>query len=228
MRERPILFSGAMVRAIIDGRKTQTRRVLKFQPLYEPICRDDIWSDYHCDGFHCPYGQPGDRLWVREACWIWGRWVRNGTTKTGRQKWRFRQTGAPLVRYEKPELTIKRGGGQGWVYRHARFMPRLASRILLEVTGVRVERVQEISEADAIAEGATFLDLGKNQWGNKLDGWSMDDPHPRDHERCLGTAQYAFANYINRLHGGPNWNFKSEPSLWDANPWIWVIEFKRI
>lgn len=238
MKERPILFITAMVRALLDGRKTQTRRIVSADVAEaldflgggadgEPATGEDVdirwgqaddgggkigkpqWlascADYPEEGvieIGAGYGQPGDRLYVKEACWIWGRWTRNGLTKNGRQKWRFRSTGEHRVIYEKPGTTTKRSapegsdGPTGWVYRHARFMPRWASRILLEITNVRVERVQEISNDDALAEGINR---------------PIDMRYPVDEFRALWDS-------INAARGFG----------WDKNDWVMVIGFKRI
>ena len=138
MAERPILFSGPMVRALLTGTKTQTRRVAK-----EFAGRDDLDAILRRfpEQSGCPYGQPGDRLWVREAHW-----------------W-FKDEHDPVTGYFPPKLTIedveyRADGDDGRkVWRPSIHMPRWASRITLEITGVRVERLQDISEADAVAEG---------------------------------------------------------------------------
>lgn len=135
MKERPILFSAPMVRALLDGRKTQTRRVVKPQPT---ATREEAIRTYGKGGtfileagffgVRCPYGQLGDRLWVRET---WGACA-----------------GSPVYRADD-NATCPDGGR----WKPSIHMPRWASRITLEVTGVRVERLQDISEEDAIAEG---------------------------------------------------------------------------
>jgi hypothetical protein len=147
-----------------------------------------------------PYGRPGDHLWVKEVCWIWGQWARDGKTATGRDKWRFKAIGRQ-VRFDKPERTAKRGGCAGWVYRHTRFMPRWACRTILEVTGVRVERVRDITEEDAKAEGIDDLWLVQHQVGppRKREFWYLWDS----------------------LNGPRGFG-------WDVNPWVWVISFKRV
>jgi hypothetical protein len=104
-------------------------------------------------------------------------------------------------------------------------MPRWASRITLEVTGVRVERLQEISGEDAKAEGMVAGEAG----------WGVDQAQADSSDHCLGTARFAFANLINRIHGGKHWNLECDRNgkirprpLWDLNPWVWVVEFKRV
>ena len=148
MKERPILFSAPMVRAILAGTKTQTRRAMKPQPWARPEPEDGLWRLYAGDEgmepFPCRYGQIGDRLWVKESFW--------GCDLPG-----YGDT--PCVVYDD-EWT----GGEyapaeprPWARKFGRIpsihMPRYASRILLEITDVRVQRLQDISEADAEAEG---------------------------------------------------------------------------
>ncbi|ACR29192.1 hypothetical protein [Burkholderia glumae] len=230
MKERPIIFSAPMVRAILDGRKTQTRRVAK-----EFAGKDNL--DAILRRFPnqqgCPHGEPGDRLWVREAfihepadyCWAASVSIPCRRAHT-------------IYRADSDPSGDARGAG--WT--PSIHMPRTLSRITLEITGVRVERLHDISEGDAIAEGAVFTDFGIEPpkgsisvdggrtfhpvvRGTQRKGWHMGDA--TSHTRCMGSARYAFANFINRLHGGENWNLKG-PGLWEANPWVWVVEFKRV
>lgn len=229
MKERPILFCGAMVRAILAGSKTQTRRVVNPQPVSNGYDFDARSGDIacHCDYLPpdclvqpphydhpfldqpermCPYGEPGDRLWVREASWAWGRWQRNGFTKSGRQKWKFVEStinARPRV-FEKPEGPFAKRDGHsvGWSYRHARFMPRSASRITLAVTSVRVERLQAITGTDAIAEG-----IAGPKSTDEAYGW---DPY------------YAFRDLWDSING------KRPGCAWTDNPWVWVVGFRRV
>jgi hypothetical protein len=154
MRERPILFSAEMVRAILEGRKTMTRRVMRPQPVGVPNQHSetdewlDIWytndaqrdpSIERSEALHNPYGVPGDRLWVREA-------------------FRLTDEQPPWVIYAADStMRAPDGSCRGHVYqgpwRPSIHMPRWASRLTLEITDVRVQRVREISEEDAIAEG---------------------------------------------------------------------------
>jgi len=214
VKERPILFSGPMVRAILGGRKTQTRRVVKPQPARLTSLDDDtegrfFWEwDYLGSGgdyndvrqgrkeFFCPYGQPGDRLWVRET---WR--VRGGQEyeyQRDRSQVMYRAThgedGYPL-------------GWESYDWRPSIHMPRWASRITLEITGVRVERLNEVSEADAMSEGVTALDgqfSGCYAAGPALSGT---------------TAKECFRRLWAPING---------PDSWEANPWVWVLEFRRI
>ena len=148
MSERGILFSAPMVRALLAGTKTQTRRAVK---VPEGIVHADLRS---------PYGRPGDQLWVRETFFAYGRWDTRYNEKKQRDEWRFadmtRECGhSYLYAADNPDVPVEKGRSPtpAWYTRPALFMPRAASRILLEVVSVRVERLQAISEHDAIAEG---------------------------------------------------------------------------
>lgn len=191
-KERPILFSAPMVRAILAGTKTQTRRVVK--------PRDLAWMDEHqglrepCNAERCPYGRPGQRLWVRESHW-----------------W-FKDEPDHSCGYYPPKLTredveYRADGDDGRkAWRPSIHMPRWASRITLEITGVRVERLRDISEADAIAEGIT-----RDRDGH---GWQVEDGrHYSDDPR------ESYASLWETING---------PGSWGANPWVWCIAFKRV
>lgn len=179
MKERPILFSAPMVRALLEGRKIQTRRVVKLNASGRAEKGGRNW---HLDDpnalLACPYGQPGDRLWVRET------WLR-----TANEEINYRADGG------YPEGAAKMLGG----WRPSIFMPRHASRILLEITAVRVERLQDISASDAVAEGAL----------NQSAADQFAQVHAIDMYRCI-------------------WSGINGAESWDKNPWVWVIEFKRI
>lgn len=232
MRERPILFSAPMVRAILSGTKTQTRRIVKCPPATSDWVvspeRDGKWwptdgSDYVGDGIACPYGAPGDRLWVRET-WrtaidldrlspaqICDKCIDAGYPKP----W------APLKYADDVEVNRfgLRGLGDAWGKARASIhMPRWASRITLEITGVRVERLHAITDADAIAEGARrFVDIPDPSPYKRGPRWSMESPASTD--ECLGSPRWAFANLWIKING--QWS-------WDANPWVWVVEFRRV
>jgi hypothetical protein len=232
MKERPILFNGAMVRAILDGRKQQTRRLLSPQP---PVHSDGRWgwiasstergesgkfryswpdengSSFTSRGresgvsFRCPYGSVGDGLWVRREHYRFGHWeeVPGVKTKQGRMKWRF-VADTDEVLFDPPE-SFRKGrhhrdsATPAWHKRLARFMPRSFADIFLEITGVRVERLNEISEEDAIAEGVIF-GTGK----------------PRE---CRTCARGAFMDLWESINGVDSWL---------QNPFVWVVEFKRL
>jgi hypothetical protein len=221
MADHPILMSGPMVRALVKGRKTQTRRIVKGQPLWRhvsvspvpehgPFYLDDdanllckyisagkaTWPDgtnragvLTNDGkrVRCRYGKPGDRLWVREAL----RWI----------------DGPGLV-YDADKVPV-RNIPQDWcpVLRpqvNSMFMPRWASRITLEITEIRVQRVQEISEEDAEAEGAARVE----HVGTYVKG---------------DTIPESFRMGFNML-----WQFINGADSWFANPWVWAVSFKDL
>src|SRR3990167_4436212 len=217
MKERPILFNGAMVRALLAGTKTQTRRVVKMKPHHQIEERDDgtPWPWMH-DGernadswLACPYGQPGDRLWVRET-FVQG-WDHDPVTDRIK---RFDSDGKQIpikTWYRADETDIGWCDADGWEantpWKHSIHMPREASRITLEVTGVRVERLQDISEADALAEGCTQNHNG-HFWGG---------PHQTSGMKQMATALQAYQDLWESING---------PGSWDANPWVWVVEFR--
>jgi hypothetical protein len=195
MKERPILFSAPMVRAILEGRKTMTRRVIKPHPtLFNGRAggHDCGWPiDERGRLVACPYGQPGDRLWVRETFQTLEDFAAKDATY-------YRADGkkiTALVDGDKYDLSHK--------WRPSIFMPRALSRITLEITSVRVERVQDISEADAIAEGC----IASND--DLTDGY-FDIP-----------ARSFFEDLWDSINAKLGYG-------WDANPWVWVVEFKRV
>jgi hypothetical protein len=218
-RERPVLFGAPMVRAILEGRKTQTRRVIKDVPSWEHYGRDimdwglsgihqetydpnnpiegtDRWhldvqtdvDDHSRRVIRCPYGAPGDLLWVREA------WC-EADTPSG-------------FAYAADAPGDPRG--MGW--RPSIHMPRWASRITLRITDVRVERLTDISETDAQAEGVFPAAI----YGGKTASWL---PTPDHRERFFETASAAFQALWEHING---------PRSWEANPWVWVVAFERV
>ena len=203
MTERPIIFSVPMVPAILDGRKTQTRRVID--------------KKKYVDYSSCPFGVVGDLLYVREAWWPWlDDKGPEGFTRLIRFADDFTM---PVPDEHAAWFDIR--SEKGWHKRPSIHMPKWAARIWLKVEDVRVERLQEISTDDAIQEGARPKDfIGK--YGLEI-MWSMETPMPV-HGQCLSTARMAFANFISQLHGGKNWNLKPS-NLWDENPWVWAVSF---
>jgi hypothetical protein len=187
MRERPILFSGPMIRAILDGTKTQTRRVIRPQPgaevnRYEPGFVNEAWQSGFVD-VSCPYGAPGDRLWVRET---WGRLYEPPPDDSEPTFYRADYDAEALATQVLPR------------WKPSIHMPRWASRITLEVTGVRVERLREITEADAEAEGVS----------SNLETRTL----ARDEFRALWESI----------------NGKRPGCAWEQNPWVWVVEFRCV
>ncbi len=215
MKERPILFNGEMVRAILDGRKTQTRRVVKHKINGDPRCTNslsegnipisELWVD-DLEMFACPYGKVGDRLWVRETFAIVPR-------TAYAQSENCQQIIKPDCNHD---AAIFRAGWErstgGIRWRPSIHMPRWASRITLEITNVRVERLQDISEQDAKSEGVSD-DIFKSHCQNEKalpDSWPVED---------LGSDRFIFSMLWQSINGANSWSY---------NPWVWVIEFKRI
>jgi hypothetical protein len=205
MKERPILFNGEMVRAILEGRKTQTRRVVQ-HPTIGSVARvnsyrgssafDLIMSNDEGTVIPCPYGKPGDRLWVRETfCQKLDdddMFVYNADGNLD----------ASCCYYRADLIDVDFPAGGGWS--PSIHMPRWASRITLEITGVRVERLNEISDDDAFAEGVL------PNWAGPRSGFSIKNPAP---------SGAAFADLWESING---------PGSWAANPWVWVVEFRRV
>lgn len=210
MKERPILFSSEMVRAILDECKTQTRRVVKPQPEYGIIpCAwtGTLWAEIDAQGgcrchmapARCPYGQPGDRLWVRETFAVITGDI-SGKVATSLDAVEYRADGSAVGEV----ITSARA------WRPSIFMPRAYSRITLEIVGVRCERVNEISEADAQAEGADqeFRTVVYSPAGVK------------DYHMPV-SFRGGFANLWDEINAKRGYS-------WDSNPWVWVVEFERI
>jgi hypothetical protein len=222
MTERPILFSAPMVRAILDGTKTQTRRVATGAALDWLSGPSGFNAEFVAlpENGLCPYGQPGDRLWVRETSRAHELTDKEAEADTfgviERLGLEVPPCGLDGVVYAADnafrEIENSREASERWMKMNAYrgmqgatvpaiHMPRWASRITLEVTGVRVERLQDISEADAMAEGVHYSLLEKIQAGQ--DRW----------------ARHAHKNLWESIHG---------PGSWDLNPWVWVVEFKGV
>lgn len=209
MRERPILFSGPMVRALLDGSKTQTRRVIKDFMVLDWLHPDGFLPKHVADpdnGFS-PYGYAGDRLWVRE------------TFRIGEdlgQDWEpHMEQGDRFVIYDADASTEYVVPDDYHIPRNAKevhnsegtpehwrsfgsipsiFMPRWACRIVLEIVSVRVERLQDITDGDAMAEGVDASQYGKSH-------------------------RYGFSRLWDKING---------PDAWEANPWVWVVEFRVV
>ena len=231
MKERPILFSGPMVRAILDGRKTVTRRLMRtnhvgYRAFYrwdgEPFRRammrclneTEPGSSVFCEDNR--FGVPGDRLWVRET---WGLHAYGDQTDWHTAGVRG-ATDAILAHWQ---LAYQADWGpmrEGTRWRPSIYMPRWASRITLEIVDVRVERLHEIDEQDARAEG---LDWAAPHFLDKnLDHDDREDPREVGYaivgEYC-GFARDNFARLWEHLHGAGSWA---------ANPWVWRVEFRRL
>ncbi len=258
MKERPILFSAPMVRALLDGTKTQTRRALKPQPPadaplimvgeYAPALIDrrgemypgaDVFGAEFDDGsdtlvvggavdagtgivawcLKCPFGEPGDRLWVREAFAPYrmrGTGVPSGIAdadyaclKDGTQVWRSPPAVFPcLSEYAPGAFDVVR-------WRPSIHMPRWASRITLEITDVRVQRLHDISNMDAISEGVEDVSPDPDRWSR----W-------RDYFPERGAPKGAFS--AARLSFLSLWESINSTKSVVANPWVWALTFKRV
>jgi len=227
IKERPILMRAPMVRALLAGTKTQTRRLVKSQPDDRGLRTTNVpFEDWHGREVKCPYGQPGDRLWVQEHYYGHGCWLPAGITNTGKPKRRFLASSLEPDRYlQNPPTAAKEGESiydrlltgvapnrTGYYKRLGRFMPRAACRLLLEIVAVRVERVQDISEADAKSEGVNLIRtnrFGGEEWENHLDDSAFEY-----------FAKDSYATLWDKING--------EGSFLGANPWVWVVEFKVV
>ncbi|HCT6468476.1 hypothetical protein ACMFGU_07590 [Morganella morganii] len=224
MKEHGIIFNAEMVRAILDGRKTQTRRIVKTVPtthdfhgwVMSSTCAKDEGKACWAIGnspllkdpirLNCPLGKIGDRLWVRET---WMPDAPRDGTWSDVEFYGCKNSPLSMIpeRYRSPGHCIYRAAWKGheligWT--PSIHMPRWASRILLEITGVRVERLQDISQADAIAEGA-----------------------PPSHPTIDAVSrEYGFPDFSRSWFGQTWWHIYGKEN-WQANPWVWVIEFKQ-
>ena len=223
MKERPILFSAPMINAILGGSKTMTRRIVEPQPNgdglsidSEPIEYGRAWRGSDGSIRSCPYGVPGDRLWVRETFYcddaFAGKYLDVGAVSGPRTRqqqeaeWRealyYRADGEP--KFEAPD------GPTPWS--PSIHMPRWASRIDLEVTAVCVERLQDITEKDVWAEGIEAVDGvlsdAEIAAAAKANGWTIED------------ARASFAVLWDKINGGK--------APWKSKPWAWVVSFKRV
>lgn len=226
VKERPILFSGAMVRAILDGRKTVTRRIVKARNesalaaadvfAFDPDRGEWEMGETHqgvvasCGWLRCPYGAPGEHLWVRET---WGARDARGF---------FAERIDEIDEDTDDEIVFRATCGHD-MPSHGRWfpsihMPRWASRITLEVFSVRVERLQEITEADARAEGVAEGLIPADDAGPVRVGYVLGD----EDGRCLlhVTPRDAFAVGWDSING--------KRAAWSTNPWVWRVEFRRV
>lgn len=223
MTERSIIMSAESVRAILDGRKTQTRRVIKFrnapfgqlqehsewrQAVQIPESSEWIFWDHDLpsnlmltrkaykagDGIKCPYGKPGDRLWVKETYRLVDEF---GDSKWDTFNYVEYRAEPSWVRISTPIRVPQERYKPGW--RPLIYMPREYSRILLEITAVRVERLQDIDPLDCVAEGASGYDTALS----------------------LDTHIKRFSDLWDKLN-----TKRGYP--WSSNPWVWVIEFRRV
>lgn len=216
MTERPILFSAPMVRAILEGRKTMTRRVIKPQPIQRPGMNCTRTIFFRRDGQElldtvlgayfssanslCPYGQPGARLWVKETGWE--RPVRSEKDmREGADTWdRYYYDADGLTEQDTADFKA-----WGFKRRPSIHMPRWASRINLEITGVYVERLNEIGGPDCVSEGIPKMTRLSDGAPLRGDIWARQKTQFRELWESING------------HGS-----------WALNPWVWVVEFKRL
>lgn len=229
MKERPILFNAEMVKAILSGRKTQTRRVMKPQPssgVRKSVLVKSGTEDGHGRELVCPLGQPGDQLWVRETFATLGNedgcaidWQENLVKAGGPDAARVYRASCeqrpgnyglwsiPDDAFWKPHTENMQYEGS-WV--PSIHMPRWASRIQLEITNVGLQRLQEISSGDAVREGICQL--------------------PASGRYCINPGDQYFGGASKSAKEVYSWLWESiyGEGSWDANQWVWVIEFKLI
>ncbi|MBY6259096.1 hypothetical protein K3G69_21605 [Phytobacter diazotrophicus] len=232
MKERGMIFNAEMVRAILDGRKTQTRRIAKLsheRGMKNPVVRGKngqaSYVGCHLAAMLCPFGQPGDRIWVRETwallgnedgcCIDWNGKLCKGDEREAARIYRAscEQKPGDYGLWSIPDdadwkMYTENEKFEG-AWRPSIHMPRWASRITLEITGVRVERLNDVSDTDAVAEGL-------------LPAGDMFPDYPGTFLTPKGdfaTARVAFQRLWESIYGEESWQ---------SNPWVWVVEFKRV
>ena len=214
-------MSGNHPKLILDGTKIMTRRTYGLEYVNkEPdrwqflLEQDGIF--YFTDdggkkaqtGWHCPYGQVGDRLGVKETHYRWGHWAKNGFSKTGKQKWTFKTESKEVYYSDNPPSAVQRNSfrGTAWYKRPSIFLPKEYIRIWLEITEVRVERVKSITEEDAQAEGV------RNQ--------VLSDFEP-NFNIAIRPASDVFKELWDSLNAKRGYS-------WEVNSWVWCISFKVV
>lgn len=223
MKERPILFSGPMVRALLAGQKTQTRRIVEpdqfigYPPSEIRFACDEYFTTTGGISFElkCPFGKSGDRLWVRET-WAFIDAMDSDGKEFRDNRLRFR---ADAEVFDRPDPRDETS-----LWRPSIHMPRWASRITLEITGVRVERLQEISDEDAKAEGCEPFTLSQAE----IDDLQISDEAPdlklfwKEMGPGSTTCNWEFQMLWSTIHSATG------PQGWAANPWVWVVEFRSL
>lgn len=246
MKERPILFSAWMVRAILEGRKKQTRRVVKDQPPANCACLTQstgkeypdklprwAWTDGATQDYAwhpwigdepawqtCPFGVPGDRLWVRETAIISPK----GFCGRSECEWTHEDVDGDVRVVQYLATQPNRDGANNYQLKATPsiFMSRWASRITLEITDVRVQRLQDISEEDAEAEGADSTKMTEQDIAEVY--ISDCAPYVKELAQILGPGEFMAKHEFAMI-----WdviNAKKHP--WISNPWVWAIAFKRV
>jgi hypothetical protein len=199
--EKPILFSTPMVQAILEGRKTMTRRIVKPQPLLKP--GDMLVDMFDITEVKCPYGKVGDVLWVREKFTTLNCLSKNKVSHQTLLGWvREHPNENPYIYFADKDVEHDL-----YMWKPSIHMPKTAARIWLDITNIRVDRVQDISEEDAIAEG---IEGAEGKMGYK---YYIDKTAATFHPNI------SFQSLWESINGEDSWN---------ENPWVWVVEFKRI
>ncbi len=229
---KPIIFNTEMVRAILDGKKNQTRRVIKLRdgslPQDDEMSMDENGKVITVMDFSkdfpqwrerkCPYGGPGDKLWVRETFWHYGAWEQYIDDKGKKRKRfiHFSNEDIYLQYYQenphKPQVQFDLTGRADWHKRPSIYLPKKYSRITLEVKDVRVERVQDIADEDAMKEGVYEWYKATQYDPNSFSYWSPING---------SGAKQKFSELWDSI------NLKRGYG-WDTNPWVWVVEFEKI
>jgi len=232
MKTTPILYSAPMVVALQNDTKTQTRRLNGLKKINENpngwaagafievsggSGKNAVYAFFEKDGvrerIRCPYGAPGDVLWVRETFFAFGWWVTEGLKRrfvdfTPEDKdGRYYYEDKPMF-----ESVFKRSDKKmGWYKRPGIFMPKTACRLFLKIKSIRIERLQDITEADAVAEGVLrqYEVDGEFRYKHYL---------PQFPGRVVSTAKASYKTLWQSLNG---------PESWDLNPWVWVVEFEK-
>lgn len=245
MKKTPILFSSTMIQAEREGRKTMTRRLIKIADLVAAPDRfyyvgnsntkdvprlaipydDRIYYEFGLKNNNgpswvdtCPYGKPGDFLWVREEHYAYGWWedIEGEFTPTGLQKVRFVHTDDPALQEiyfpdtigDKKRIVMNKFGGVGWYKRLARFMPRNYCRTWLKITAVKAERLHDITGYDVLREG-----VGR--------------PLPFARSMTQATIDYNAAEPQLKEDFKTLWLQINGAESWESNPWVWAVSFER-
>ena len=223
MVERPILMCGETVNGILDGRKTHTRRVVQPSRLMFVTGRDGKpwpWNRYGDDItdennvehiISCPYGEPGDEMWVRETHYRFGKWIKDGVSeKTGRQKWTFKPLKELVLFADNPPALWRKSSYRkaSWYKRPSIFLPHDYSRIQLRVIDIRVERIQDItSGGEMVASDVVHEGCPRELWAC--------------HKHDMGAAEHEwFVDLWDSINGKSGFG-------WSTNPWVWVVVFER-
>lgn len=232
MKSTPLLMSTELVGASLKGDKTQTRRLYGLEFInrapdtwtyvWDPLCQQHRFYDaYYTENppfiIKCPYGQVGDRIWLRETHYRWGYWARNGFSKTGKQKWTFKALNLEVCFPDFLPANVHDNRSReinGWFKRPSIFMPRWASRFTGKITGLRAERLREISLSDIEAEGIRT----KHKHAIDFDS-GMRMPESNYHQ----WQRVAFIELWDSLNANRKWGHS-----WAYNPWAWRISYQEV